>query len=271
MGRIRGPSVTKYGTMRASFCLNSPFPSRNERGFFFLSSLKNPQNPKKQISIKMCSFKEGLGGVSRWICLVSSHKGRMEASVEQSEAQRGLMKEEGAGHAEVSTAEERSPAGAVGHRSAGTLPSAAGAEHCLEACPAPASGGKGLHGGGMAGAASRRPAGAGRAPRPPNTGCAAGTSHRACCVEERAGEQSLREGEEGSGSGSALRLSSVGRRQTGAAATPGRPRPRSVTAWARREGSGRGSQAPVWHRSSPLQLPSFPPSTRLAVSPGEPR
>lgn len=80
--------------MWAPFCLNSASVAHSPRGrrgsFSFLPSFKKTQT-KTQISIKIYCFKEGLGGVPHWICLISSYKGRAEASVEQSEAQKGLM------------------------------------------------------------------------------------------------------------------------------------------------------------------------------------
>lgn len=77
-----GLLLTKYVTMWASFCLNSTSVAHSPRGRRggYLPPLK------KKKSIKICSFKEGLEGVPRWICLVSSYKGRAEASGEQSEA-----------------------------------------------------------------------------------------------------------------------------------------------------------------------------------------
>lgn len=76
--------------MWASFCLKSVSVAHSPRGMkggYLPSFLK-----KKKKSIKICSFKEGLRRVPHWICLVSSQKGRAEASGEQSEAQKGLTK-----------------------------------------------------------------------------------------------------------------------------------------------------------------------------------
>lgn len=174
----------------------------------------------------------------------------------------------------MSSAEKRSPAGAVGYRSVGTLLSAAG--------------GWALSGGLLGpGKRRRRPSRAGTArgcqPAPrryrPHTEAAAAV-HAICrgqltpslfCEGEREREQSLREGGRGSGSGSPLRRSRVERRQTRGSdlretpAVAGRGYG-SARSFPRHGGKGTAGEARLLSgtASSLLQLPSH--HSRLAFS-----
>lgn len=100
----------------------------------------------------------------------------------------------------MSTAAQRSPAGAGESLSVGTLLSAAGVGRCREACPVPESAGEGLHGRGQPGTAGRPPCRyrrrAGAAAAVPAI-CSGQLPPSLFCGGERASEPSLREGEEG--------------------------------------------------------------------------